>query len=366
MDKKETVINRIEQELLKLNNKENTVYFFIIDTKGNPSGSLEYIYKLAKIIQEAKYNVAFLYQKEENDEFVGVREWLGDKYADMPHFDISSEEISVSPSDILFIPEIFANLMQQTKKLPCKRIAILQNYDFVLEQMPFSAQWGDFGILDAITNTEINKELLKSIFPYVKTTVISPYIDKYYGETDEPKKLIVNIISKNQSDINKIIKPFYWKYPMYKWVTFRELRGFPKETYSQMLREAAITIYVDDDTNFGYGALEAMKSGSIVLAKTTTLTQNWMEKEGETLSDCCIWFDNFFELQRMLASVIYSWMQDAIPEVIKESASKSLSLFSYEKTQEEILTYINEVMAQRKNEMEEIIKKVKSEEIDEK
>ena len=48
--------------------------------------------------------------------------------------------------------------------------------------------------------------------------------------------MIINIISKEQSDINKIIKPFYWKYPMYKWVSFRDLRGFPKEIYSQYLK----------------------------------------------------------------------------------------------------------------------------------
>ena len=112
-------IARIEDEIAKIVNKENNIYFFVLDTKGNPSGSLEYIYKLAYTLYEANYHVGILYQEEE--EFIGVKEWLGDKYASLPHYDLVKYEMSVSPSDILFIPEIFSNVMVQTKKLPCKR-----------------------------------------------------------------------------------------------------------------------------------------------------------------------------------------------------------------------------------------------------
>lgn len=355
------VIDRIQAEINKIENKESNIYFFVLDTKGNPSGSLEYIYKLALILKENYYNVTMLYQKDENEEFVGVEEWLGIKYSELPHEDIASEEVSVAPSDILFIPEIFSNIMIQTKKLPCKRIIITQNYDYILEQMPMSAQWGDLGIMETITNTDINASLVKEIFPYVKTTTIDPYIDDMYGSTDEPKKLIINIIAKDQSDINKIIKPFYWKYPMYKWVSFRDLRGFPKEMYSQLLRESALTIWVDEDTSFGYGALEAMKSGSIVMAKTTELAQKWMEQgDGVNLKNCCVWFDTFHESHRMIASVVRAWITDNIPSEIEESVKESLSLYSYENTKNKLLKYIDGVFDNRKNEMQTLITTIKN------
>ena len=355
------VIDRIQAEINKIENKESNIYFFVLDTKGNPSGSLEYIYKLALILKENDYNVTMLYQKDENEEFVGVEEWLGVKYSELPHEDIASEEVSVAPSDILFIPEIFSNIMIQTKKLPCKRIIITQNYDYILEQMPMSAQWGDLGIMETITNTDINASLVKEIFPYVKTTTIDPYIDDMYGSTDEPKKLIINIIAKDQSDINKIIKPFYWKYPMYKWVSFRDLRGFPKEMYSRLLRESALTIWVDEDTSFGYGALEAMKSGSIVMAKTTELAQKWMEQgDGVNLKNCCVWFDTFHESHRMIASVVRAWITDNIPSEIEESIKESLSLYSYENTKNKLLKYIDGVFDNRKNEMQTLITTIKN------
>lgn len=354
-----TVISRIKSEIEKIENKESNIYFFVIDTKGNPSGSLEYIYKLALILKNDGYNVSMLYQ--ETEEFVGVGDWLSEDYSNLPHYNIEDGDVSVSASDILFIPEIFSNIMMQTKKLPCKRIAITQNYDFILEQMPVSAQWGDLGIIETITNTERNSELIKSIFPYIKTTVINPYIDNMFGETNSPKKLIVNIISKDPKDVNRIIKPFYWKYPMYKWITFRDLRGYPKEMYSKMLREGVITIWCDEDTNFGYSALEAMKSGSIVISKVSNENQKWMLDENGVLSDCCVWFNSFHDLSKIIASVIRACITDNVPLEIFDSAKDKLNKYSYEKTKSEILGYIENVLKTRKNEMNLLITQINKE-----
>jgi hypothetical protein len=54
--------------------------------------------------------------------------------------------------------------------------------------------------------------------------------------------MVINVISKDQSDIKKIVKPFYWKYPYFKWVSFKELRNLSKEEFAKELREGAITI----------------------------------------------------------------------------------------------------------------------------
>ena len=353
MDEKNlNAIERIEKEIERINKNENKIYFFVIDSAGSPSGSLEYVYKLAFLLKERDFKVSMLYQKEED--FIGVESWLGEKYAGLPHYDIADEEVSVSPSDILFIPEIFANVMMQTRQLPCKRIAILQNYDYILEQMPVSAQWGDLGIMEAITNTDENAEQLKDIFPYIKTTTIPPYIDEMFYPTSRPKKMVINVITKDQKTINRLIKPFYWKYPIYKWVTFRHLNGFPKETFAEMLREGAITVWEDDETHFGYSPLEAMKSGSLVIAKTPDKIQKWMEENG-TLKNCCVWFDDFNNVHKIIASVVRSWITNNIPSEIDKSAKDTLSLFSKETTQEKIVEYVKSVIEKRKDEMEKMI-----------
>lgn len=355
----EKAIERIRHEIDKIDKKESKVLFFILDTKGVPSGSLEYIYKLAKIVNDDGYDVNMLYQSEKDDEFVGVGDWLHEKYSNLKHFDINND-FDVSPSDILFIPEIFSNVMNQTKKLPCKRVAILQNFDYLIEQIPYAAQWGDFGILNAITNTEHNRELLKDIFPYVHATVINPYVGDEFTNTIEPKKLYINIVAKNQTDINKIIKPFYIKYPTFKWVSFRDLRNTTKENFAKSLREGIATIWVDTTTSFGYSALEAMKSGSVVIAKVPDEQLDWAYDDDGNLKDCCIWFDNFNVVQKAIASVIRSYITDSVPEVIYDEAKKVYEPYVEERTKDDILQYVKNVLENRKREMEGLIETIEN------
>lgn len=350
------VIENINKEIEKIDKKTNRIYFFVLDTKGVPSGSLEYIYNLAMILHENEYNVTMLHTEEE---FEGVGSWLGEKFASLPHANVNGGDISTSPSDLLFIPEIFSQVMNQTKKLPCKRVIILQNYDFVIEQMPFAAQFGDFGIMEGITNSNYQAEELNKSFPYMRMTKVTPYISNVFGETNEPKKMIINIIAPDQSDIKRIVKPFYWKYPTMKWVSFRELRDYPKEKFSEMLREAAITIIADNNASFCYSALEAMKSGSITMVKIPKNELDWANEE-EQYPNCCVWFDNFDTLHQQIASVVRSWVTDQIPGILAEKSKEITSKYTKDRTEKEFMDYVNSALGARKKEMEELILHVKS------
>jgi hypothetical protein len=318
---------------------------------------LEYIYNLALIAKEEGYDVNMLHTEEE---FEGVGSWLGEEYSSLPHFNVNKGEVGTLPSDILFIPEIYSQVMNQTKNLPCKRVVILQNYDFVVEQMPYAAQWGDFGIMEGITNSDYQAAEINEVFPYVKLTKVTPYISKIFGSTIEPKKMVINVVAKNQSNIKKIVKPFYWKYPHLKWVSFRELRNIPKAEFAKSLREGAITIVDDESASFMYSALEAMKSGSITMVKVPTSEVEWAS--GEELPNCCVWFNDYGTLHKQIASVVRSWITDKIPPVLAEEAKKTLENFSIEKTKKEFLGYVNNVLDRRKKEMEELLIQVKKQE----
>jgi len=356
-DKNKIVIENINKEIAKIDKKKNRVFFFVIDTKGVPSGSLEYIYNLALIAKEDGYDVSMLHTEEE---FVGVGAWLGEEYTNLPHYNVNKGEVGTSPSDVLFIPEIYSQVMNQTKNLPCKRVVILQNYDYVVEQMPYAAQWGDFGIMEGITNSNYQAAELTEAFPYVKLTKVNPYISKIFGNTITPKKMVINVIAKDQSDIKRIVKPFYWKYPYFKWVSFKELRNLSKEDFATALREGAITIVVDDSASVMYSALEAMKSGSITMVKVPNTSLDWAD--GEELPNCCVWFNDYDTLHKQLASVVRSWITDKIPGVLEEESKKVLSKFSYEETDREFISYLHGVLDKRKAEMEELIRQVKKQE----
>ena len=374
MVKNKEVINRIQNEIDKLNNKDFTLFFFTLDSKNVPTGSLVYTYEMALALKKLGYNVKMLYQldneysereikkrqskgtynKMDEQIFCGVSEWMGTEYGELEHVNISKEGAwSVAPSDFLFIPEVFSSLMSQTfiHKIPCQRYVLLQNFDYVTDFIPFGTQWINFGIRDCVATTELQANLIKDVMPYVRTTVINPYIPEYFRKPIQPKNLIVNVISKKQSDVNKLMKTFYWKYPMYKFISFKDLRGMNREHYAEQLKEGAITIWIDENTSFGYGALEAMRCGNIVIGKFPENVQEWMVDEDGELLDNVIWFDNMTQLPEVLSKVIGSWMQDEIPSELIESMERTNQLYKKSEYDKNISNFINDIVTKRIQEL---------------
>lgn len=386
MDNTKEIVQRIETEIGKLKDKSFKVLFYVPNAKNNATGYISYIYQMALTLQQLGYNVKMLYQLDneytaeelkkldlenqpidDNRVFVGVTESLGEKYATLEHANIQNEELEVSPSDFLIIPEVYSSVMNQTKKLSCKRIVLTQNYNYLTDFIQVGVSWANFGITDTITSCLNQAELVNSVFPYVKTKVLTPYIPSYFYEGNEPKKLIVNIITKSQKDANKIIKPFYWKYPMYKWVSFRDLRSYPREMFADYLREGAITIWVDSDTQFGYAPLEAIKSGNIVIGKIPELIPEWMLSEDKTqLLDNGIWFNDINSVHKIIADVIRTWINDDIPSEITDAMKETAKKYSFDEYKVNLDNLINSYINERVKEFEEVIIVAKSKINDEK
>lgn len=386
MDNTKEIVQRIETEIGKLKDKSFKVLFYVPDAKNNATGYISYIYQMALTLQQLGYNVKMLYQLDneytaeelkkldlenqpidDNRIFVGVTESLGEKYATLEHANIQNEELEVSPSDFLIIPEVYSSVMNQTKKLSCKRIVLTQNYNYLTDFIQVGVSWANFGITDTITSCLNQAELVNSVFSYVKTKVLTPYIPSYFYEGNEPKKLIVNIITKSQKDANKIIKPFYWKYPMYKWVSFRDLRSYPREMFADYLREGAITIWVDSDTQFGYAPLEAIKSGNIVIGKIPELIPEWMLSEDKTqLLDNGIWFNDINSVHKIIADVIRTWINDDIPSEITDAMKETAKKYSFDEYKLNLNNLINSYIDERVKEFEEVIIVAKSKINDEK
>ena len=347
---KQEMLRIVDENISRLKNKDFNLYFFVLDTKGNPTSSLEYIYQTALVLHKKGYNVSLLHQ--END-FVGVRDWLGDEYANLPHFNIEKDNVEITPSDFIFIPEIFANVMMQTKKLPCKRVVLVQNYNHITEFMPVSQTYENLNITDVIVTTKVQEEKVKSWFPRIRTHIVSPSIKKMFRKNTEPKKLIVNVIAKDQSIVNQIVKPFYWKNPLYKWVSFRDLRGVNQETFCEALREGAITIWADDVTNFGLTLLEALRCGGVVVAKVPNNLSDWMI-DGDNITDSVLWFNNIDDVPNVLTTLVRSWTTDTIPEDVYYEQEKFNDLYSEDTQEKEIEeVYVKGLIERRLREFEE-------------
>lgn len=358
MSKEKSTVQKIEEAIQSLQNKEFNVYFFVIDTKGVPTGSLAYIYETALHLTESGYNVKMIHA--EKDDFVGVREWLGDKYADLPHLDLEKDKPAIGPADFLFIPEVYSNVMSATKDLACRRVAILQNFRYLAEIIPFGVSWSDLKIHDCITTSDALKNLVHEFFPNTVTRVVHPAIQDFFHDSDEPKKLIVNVVSKSPTDIQAILKPFHWKYPNYTWVAFRNIANLPREEFAKALREGVATVWCDAKTDFGYDALEAMASGSIVIGKLPDNEPEWLIKNGE-IRDNGLWFSRFQDAADRIAAVVESFIDDTIPQVIYDEMKDTVSNYSVERQHREIDDVYGEIFEESEKTLKIILDKYKNE-----
>lgn len=381
-NKNKTVLANINTEIAKITDKKSSIYFFVSDCKNTPNSQSLYLYQMALTLKELGYDVCMLYQInneytkhelkklkssgqliDQTRVFEGVGDWLGEEYASIDHLNIAGGMWKVSPSDILFIPEVFSSLMKETfdKGLPCKRIAVLQNFKYVTEFIPYGDQWANYGIIDVVASNKNQADLIESVFPYVNSKVIYPYIQECMRKPLTAKKLIVNIAAPMSSDIEHMIKCFYWKYPTLQFVTFRTLKNLPVDEYAKMLKEGCITIWHDPYTPFGRSALDAIKCGNILIGKVPDVIPNWMTNEqGEPL-DNGVWYNNIDDVPDILASVVGSWMRDEIPEKLVEGMQKTAEKYTYGEWKENVGNYVKEILENRKNEFTALKNKIESE-----
>ncbi len=361
---KEEQLQKIDGVLNKLSNKDFNVYFMVIDTKGNTSGSIEYLYQLAYKMLKMGYNAKMAYVDiTEKDKYVGPFDWLDKKYEEIPYVNVKDTNVMFGPEDFIFIPEILSDVIFETKdKLNSKKILVVNDYKRMADFFPVMTDLNGSGIFECVTTTERQKDMILKMFPSLHVSVINPAIENKFRPYDGPKKLMVNIVSRNPSDRNRITKEFYWKYPIYRWVSFRDLRSLNQDIMSEAFRDVDFTIWADDNTEFGYSLLEALKSGNIVLAKIPDNLSDWMEGENEgELNNACIWFRSIDDVPDMIASLVRSWTLDKIPDDLKNRYKAVEGLYTNELQEASIKeNIVNGIFTRRVKDFNELKKIIES------
>mgnify|MGYP000060544202 CR=1 FL=1 len=336
---------KIEKSIENLKLKNSRIYFFVQDTKGNPKASVRYIYQMAYTLKNNGYNPIILHEK---DDYVGVGEWLGEQYMTLPHKPIEKQNLEISPEDFLIIPEIFGFIMEQVKELPCAKIVLCQAYDHILETLQPGFGWANYGFLKCITTSEIQKEFITSVMKNVTIDIVEPYISEVFGKTKLTQKPIVAVHSREQRKTLNFIKTFYLKYPQYRWITFRDLRGLSETEFADTLKECFLSVWIDDTSGYGTFPLESMKSGVPCLAVVPTLQPKWINENNG------VWIDSELKLSDFTADYIQNWLEDNISPKLYEDMDKTVSeLPSKESFEETVVSLFNEYFDIRTTTFEE-------------
>lgn len=352
MEQKENKIEDQMTQLLsvieKLENKDYTLYFFTLDTKGNPTAGIANIYEHVKVLNELGFKAAILHEKDDyrlvgDENGNGVGDWLGLEYSKLPHVSIEGQQLNISPADFIIIPEIFSNIMDQVKAFPCKKVVFSQNYDYLLELLPIGKRWNtDYGFNDVITTSQKQADYLTNLFPSINTHIVPVSIPSYFKDSDKPKIPVVAIHTRNQGDAAKIAKSFYLQYPLYKWITFKELRGLSRQNFAAELSKACVAVWLDDTAGFGTFPLEAIESNTPVIGKMPNLIPEWMETQDEAgnmvIRNNGVWTNTTMNIPELIATYLKVWLEDSVPSDLTEGIAASKGQYTEEKQVEVIKT----------------------------
>lgn len=353
-------IEEIKKVIEQLDSKDFTLHFFVIDTKGNPTAGVANIYEHVKVLNSLGYNAGIIHEKAD---YHGVQEWLGEEYAKLPHIAIDSGALNVGPQDFIIIPEVFSNLMEQTANFPSKRIVFAQSYEYILEILMLGKTWRDYGINDVITTTEKQSEYINGLFPGLTRHIIPVGISDMFVPSDKPKKPIISLVTRDQQEAMKIVKAFYLKYPQYKWITFRDLRGLPKESFAQAVGDSCLGVWVDPISSFGTFPLECMEANTPVLGVTPNMIPEWMEERtiaedgSETVSikGNGVWVNSSLEIPDVIAEFMQAWLEDSIPQQLMDSIEASKGQYTMEKQVKVIEEVYGTIINNRKEELANVI-----------
>jgi hypothetical protein len=364
-------LENIKNSIGKINDKDFGIYFFTLDTKGNPTAGVATIYEHAKKLRDLGYNAQILHDKNdyklrEDEEGMGIAEWLGEEYATIPHISIESQQLQVGPQDFVIIPEAFASVMKQTKDFPCKRVVFLQAYEYIFEMLEIGEGWEQFNIRDVITTNKNLSDYARSVFRGINVDEIPVGIPEYFTDSDKPKVPTIAMSSRDKRELLKIVKIFYQKYPHYRFVTFRDMSGLPRKDFAKQLGESFVSVWLDELSGFGTFPIESMKCNTPVIGKIPRMVPEWMgtvdDNGNLNLNDNGVWTANLNSIPDVVATMVGLYLEDALPENILTGMKEYQDKYTVE-TSEKVLTEVYErLFSRRVVELQTMVTKLQEQE----
>lgn len=326
-------IAQLKDAITKIENNQGEFYFLTINTKGVQKASVAMNYELVRMLTQKGYKAHIMHQEEDYTE----PDWLGEEYTGLSHKCISRNEIQVSASDTVFIPEIYGSVLEQIKTFPCEKIIFCQSYDYIFETLQPGVTWTHYGINRCLTTCESQKAYLESIMPGLSVEVIPFYFPEYFEQPKVPKPPVIAIHTREARDTAKIIKTFYVKYPQFRWIAFKDMRNLPRKKFAEALQETCVSVWVDDISGFGTFPLESMMVGNPVIGKLPNLRPDWLNEHNG------IWTYEFNKIVDIIGAFIKNWLEDEVPVELYEHTNNTVSTYRKLDTEQILCDYVEKL-----------------------
>jgi len=350
-------IEKVKVSLDRIASKKSK-FLFVVPESQSPVASVYEIYFHATVIKNLGYEVIIMVEK--GDYIVPV--WIEKELTQFKHMSMADPKLTVGPEDVMVIPEVFTNVMEQTKNLPCVRVGLLQSVDYMVNSLIPGTDWASFGIQEIITTSPALKEWVETFYGKDKFN-ISVYnigIPEYFEKSSIPQKPVVSVMGRNANEISKFVKLFFSKYPNYSWVTFDPMltkskppQPMRRVDFAKRLQGNFAAVWIDRIASFGTFPLECMKSGVIPICLKPDIMPEYLVERDETgkvtkiVEGGGVWTENYYDLPILLGDVLVKFLDDSITPELYDSMEKIASKYNQADSEIKLTEIYNEIVYKR-------------------
>jgi hypothetical protein len=189
----------------------------------------------------------------------------------------------------------------------------------------------------------------------VSFDIIPPFISNSFKLQSTPPKPIIAVHSREQRDGVNLIKQFYLKFPQYRWVTFRDMRGLTPTEFSNTLQECFLSVWIDETSAYGTFPLESMKSGVPVLGLVPNMVPLWMNEDNG------LWVNNKTQMADFVADFLQNWLEDNVSESIYNGMKTTVeTLITKETFETRVIELFDSYITKRLESFEEQLNKLET------
>ena len=181
---------------------------------------------------------------------------------------------------------------------------------------------------------------------------VNPAIPNFFKPNEKPQMPVIAIHTRDQRKAAKIIKTFYLKYPLYRFVSFKDMHGMTEKDFAKNLSECALSVWVDDDSTFGTFPIESIMSNVPVIGKVPNIIPEWIT------DDNGVWVYDENQIPDLIFNYIKNWMEDTLPENlinVSDGIKDKFTMDIFEKSTIEAYNQIFERKIKKLNKIKETI-----------
>ena len=243
-----------------------------------PSGGVKTLYRHVERLAEMGFDAWIVHQRQP----FRVT-WHGH---DAPTLWLS-ERPQFAPQDILVIPEVMPQVMQQTARFAGERFVIALSWSPTYWNLPSGQTWRSYGIRRVITKSPLIQRYLRWSMG-IEATLISEYVNReryhYAAGAKRPKITYLTRKERSAAWLQSVLCGKGRPFTDFEWMPLRELS---EDEYARHLREATVYITTNMQEGMNTSVLEAMACGCLVVGYSGVGGGVYMKNEG-TAQNCIL------------------------------------------------------------------------------